>query len=68
MLAGSALSVASGRVSYVFGLHGPSAAIDTACSSSLVATHMALACLGPGVRMLGAGDKAASNLALAAGG
>lgn len=29
---------------------------------------MALACLGPGVRMLGGGDKAASNLALAAGG
>lgn len=46
MRAGSALSVAAGRVSYVFSLHGPSVAIDTACSSSLVAAHMALACLG----------------------
>ena len=38
---GCALSVASGRLSYVHGLHGPCASYDTACSAALVACHAA---------------------------
>lgn len=45
---GTARSVASGRLSYVFGLQGPSVSIDTACSSSLVATHLACQSLRTG--------------------
>jgi len=42
---GSSSSIASGRVSYVLGLHGPSASYDTACSSALVAEHAGLCAL-----------------------
>ncbi|KAF3491688.1 Polyketide synthase-nonribosomal peptide synthetase [Arthroderma uncinatum] len=54
---GTANSIISNRISYVFDLKGPSATIDTACSSSLVALHHA-------VQGLIHGD---SNLAIVAG-
>lgn len=39
---GNAMSMFANRLSYAFGVRGPSITIDTACSSSLVAFHSAV--------------------------
>ena len=54
---GNSFSMASGRVAYALGLHGPAITVDTACSSGLAAVHMAC-------RSLHEGE---SDLALAGG-
>ncbi|MFD8460379.1 type I polyketide synthase [Streptomyces antimycoticus] len=56
-LTGTLPSVLSGRLAYLFDLHGPAVTVDTACSASLVALHMAC-------QSLRAGE---STLALAGG-
>jgi polyketide synthase 5 len=38
---GNSFSLASGRVAYALGVHGPAITMDTACSSGLTAVHMA---------------------------
>jgi acyl transferase domain-containing protein/NADPH:quinone reductase-like Zn-dependent oxidoreductase/acyl carrier protein len=48
VLQGSALNATAGRLSYFYGLNGPSLAIDTACSSSLVAVDRACRSLREG--------------------
>jgi myxalamid-type polyketide synthase MxaE and MxaD len=57
MTTGSGRYASSGRISYVFGLRGPSLTIDSACSSSLVAVHL-------GVRSIRSGE---ADLVLAGG-
>jgi polyketide synthase 5 len=54
---GSSFSLASGRISYALGVHGPALTVDTACSSGLTAVHLACRSLNDGE----------SDLALAGG-
>lgn len=45
---GNNYSLASGRIAYALGLHGPAYTVDSACSSSLLAVHMACRSLHDG--------------------
>ncbi|WP_101946594.1 type I polyketide synthase [Mycobacterium sp. 3519A] len=50
---GSSFSLASGRIAYALGLHGPAVTVDTACSSGLTAVHLACRSLIDGESDLG---------------
>src|SRR6201993_2030417 len=54
---GNSFRLASGRVAYGLGVHGPAVTVDTACSSGLFAVHLACCSLNTGE----------SDLALAGG-
>ncbi len=56
-VSGTSPSLASGRVAYALGLHGPASTVDTACSSGMMAVHQACVSL----------DRGESDLALAGG-
>jgi polyketide synthase 5 len=45
---GNSFSLASGRIAYTLGVHGPAATVDSACSSGLLAAHMACRSLHQG--------------------
>nr|AFP87524.1 type I polyketide synthase [Streptomyces sp. CNQ-418] len=45
---GKEFSFGAGRISYTFGLHGPTLMLSTACSSSLMAVHLAVRALRSG--------------------
>jgi polyketide synthase 5 len=45
---GNNYSMASGRIAYHLGVHGPAYTVDSACSSSLLAVHMACRSLHDG--------------------
>jgi polyketide synthase 5 len=45
---GNNFSMASGRIAYALGVHGPAYTVDSACSSSLLAVHMACGSLRDG--------------------
>ena len=45
---GTNFSLASGRIAYALGVHGPALTVDSACSSGLAAVHMACRSLHDG--------------------
>jgi len=61
LLAGTALSVISGRIAYTLGSMGPAVTIDSSCASALVAFHAAVRGLQNGdcdVALAGGGQRA----------